>query len=247
MLPNPASNLAHRVEFPAAHVRLSVAQDQSPVTRALSLLRSNTRRTERDEQLVRAHDPQAPIFVVDRGWAFRYCLLPNGQRQILYVSLPGDVVGLDTLLTGSPDHPMQGAGPVTMTLLDRERASQMVTSAGWFRGMVVDSLARERNAAQATLVRLGRCNAEERVAFVLLDFHARLDARGLADGNRYRLELTQQHLADLLGLTSVHLNRVLQRLRTRGMVDVSNHIVTLRDIPGMEALAMFSDADRPTA
>lgn len=197
------------------------------------------RRAERDTQLIRARDVGAPLVTISRGWAFRYSLLSDGRRQILSFALPGDTIGLDTLLTGAPVYPVQAATAIVYASASRERAMRLLHDASWFRDEAIQALARERTEAERALTRMGQCNAEECVAFTLLDFYNRLASRGLAAGNEYVLDLTQQHLADYVGLTVVHLNRMLGRLRSRRLLSMSAHRVTLLDVPELERLALM--------
>lgn len=207
-------------------------------TEVMAGLYTAKRYSERDVQLIRAGDTQAPLLKILSGWTFRYSLLANGRRQILSVGLPGDLIGLDTLLTRIPSYPVQCAGTVLYYLIDRERAQALAAEKEWFRRQALQALIEDRATAQLSLARLGQCNAEERVASVLLDLYRRLEARGLAIAGSFTLELTQTHLADIVGLTSVHLNRVLQRLKGRGLLAMRGHRVTLPDIQALECLAM---------
>ena len=196
------------------------------------------RRSERDVQLIRAGDAAAPLLTILSGWAFRYSTLPNGRRQILGIFLPGDTIGLDTLLTGAPAYPVQCAGPVIYSIISHSQAALLAAEAPWFQRQALDALARDRAGAEASLTRLGQCSAEERLASVLLELYERLASRGLAGNGTFILELTQQHLADLVGLNAVHLNRVLQRLKARKLLALSGHRVTLLDMGALECLAL---------
>jgi CRP/FNR family transcriptional regulator, anaerobic regulatory protein len=196
------------------------------------------RRAERDAQLIRAGDPAAALITVSRGCAFRYSLLPDGRRQILNFALPGDTIGLGGLLTGAPIYPVQAALAMVYSVISYQHAMELLAEASWFRDRALEALAQERAEAECTLTRLGQCTAEECVASVLLEFYNRLAVRGLAAGNTFLLDLTQQHLADSVGLTVVHLNRVLGRLRSRGLLATSGHRVTLLDVPALERLSL---------
>lgn len=204
----------------------------------LNSLHAIRRRSERDVQLIRAGDAAAPLLTILSGWAFRFSMLPNGRRQILGIYLPGDTIGLDTLLTGSPAYPVQCAGSVTYSVISHSQAAVLAAEAPWFQRQALDALARDRAGAVAALTRLGQCNAEERLASVFLELHERLASRGLAGNGSFILELTQQQLADLVGLNAVHLNRVLQRLKARKLVALSGHRVTLLDMGSLECLAL---------
>lgn len=205
---------------------------------ALNSLHVTKRRSERDVQLIRAGDPAAPLLTILSGWAFRYSMLPNGRRQILGIYLPGDTIGLDTFLTGAPAYPVQCAGSVTYSVISHSQAALLAAEAPWFQREALEALARGRASAEAALTWLGQCSAEERLASVFLELHERLASRGLAGNGSFILELTQQQLADLVGLNAVHLNRVLQRLKARKLVAQSGHRVTLLDMGSLECLAL---------
>ncbi len=199
------------------------------------------RRAERDTQLVAVGDLTPPLITISSGWAFRYSLLPDGRRQILSFELPGDTIGLPNLLTGEPSYPVQAATSVVYCTVRHEDARELAREAAWFRDRMLAALGRRRAEAELTLTRLGQCNAEERVASVLLEFYDRLALRGLAANNTFVLSLTQQHLADYVGLTVVHLNRILGRLRGRGVISMSGHEVKLLDAPALDRLALVTD------
>src|SRR3954447_19984725 len=196
-------------------------------------------RAERESQIVRAQDPAAPLITLSRGWAFRYSLLTDGRRQILSFALPGDTIGLDTLLIGAPAYPAQAATAVVYASISYDRAKRLLQDASWFKDRALQALARERAEAERALTRMGQCKAEENVASVLLDFYTRLASRGLASGNQFMLDLTQQQFADFVGMTVVHLNRTLGSLRSRRLLSMSGHTVTFLDVPGLERLALL--------
>lgn len=226
---------------PIAESGLFKGLDRDCWTTLLSL-HGPQRRAERDALLVRPRDKQPPLITLSRGWAFRYSLLPDGRRQILSFALPGDTIGLGNVLTGAPAYPVQAAGTVMYSIVPHERVQELLSEASWFRAHAVDALAEERAEAEILLTRLGQCNAEERVASVLLEFYNRLSARGLASDNTFVLDLTQQQLADYLGLTVVHMNRMLGRLRGRKLIQMSGHRLTFLDVPAMERLVVVARA-----
>lgn len=205
-------------------------------------LHAGQRRCERDTQLIRPGNPRAPLLNVLRGWAFRYALLQDGRQQLLNVVLPGDTLGVDTVLTGAPSLLVQSASPVSYCVFDCDGAAALADEQPWFRRRAVDALVRESAAAQSAMTLLGQCTAEGRIASLLLELYGHLYRRGLADGGAFVLELTQQRLAELVGLTAVHLNRVLQRMRARGLIATIGQRVTLPDVPSLECLALLSDA-----
>lgn len=196
-------------------------------------------RKDKDGQLVRAKDAAAPLLTIISGTAFRFTMLPNGGRQILSVYLPGDTIGLDTLVSGAPTYPVQCATAVTYAAVEHQDAVQLTLDASWFRNRALSALAHERATAELAIIRLGQCNAEQRVASFLLEMYYRLAERGRASNGEFTLELTQQHIADILGLTPVHLNRVLGRLRAQKLLTLNAQRVGLPNMSSLEFLAVL--------
>ena len=199
-------------------------------------LHLNWARKDKETLLVRAGDRSAPLLTLSRGTAFKYCSLPNGGRQILSLYIAGDTIGLDVLLTGAPAYPVHSASAVIYSTMDKQQAAQLANSASWFRDQAWNALVRERAAAEMALIRLGQCDAEQRVASIILEIYQRLAERKLAANNEFTLELTQLHLADLLGLTAIHLNRVLGRLKAKKLLAISGQRVTILDPGALEFL-----------
>jgi CRP-like cAMP-binding protein len=93
------------------------------------------------------------------------------------------------------------------------------------------------------LVSIGRRNALERTAHFLLELYDRLQLVGLAGHETFACPLNQNVLADALGLSTIHVNRVLRQLRERGLVTLKNQIVVINDMPGTKALAGYVNRD----
>jgi CRP-like cAMP-binding protein len=177
--------------------------------------------------LVTEGDAVRPRFVVS-GWACRQRMLPDGRRQIFSLVLPGDAIGV-----GSQPRPLGSASTVALTRLVTVDASGLVETLE--KGGVAPNLATavrlQAGLDEALLldhvVRLGRQTAYERVAHLLLELQSRLFAIGLADAVHFPLPLTQESLADVLGLSIVHVNRTLQQLRREKMIKLASFKVTL--------------------
>ena len=209
--------------------------------RELSSLRSinaECRMCERDMQLARAGATTPSLLLIQSGWAFRYRLLTDGRRQVLDILLPRDTAGLDSILSAAAGSAIQAATAVRYLCLDRAQVT-LLAAQPWFRQRMLEKLLQERTASDTAIARLGQGRAEERIASVLLEFYERLARQNLAKNGRFTLGLTQQHLSDLMGLTPVHLGRVLHRLRDQGLLSVIGREVTLIDIPALERLAPF--------
>jgi CRP-like cAMP-binding protein len=173
------------------------------------------------------------------GWACRQRVLSDGRRQIVTFLLPGDIYGA----APSPTLPSTCA-VVALTAVETVDATPLRTAAeepstphpGIARALrVLNQL--DEVLLRDQIVRLGRQTAYERVAHLLLELRDRLTVVGLAEGDRFALPLTQEVLADALGLSIVHVNRTLQQLRRDGAVEWKNGVVTLLKAELLQGLA----------
>jgi len=181
---------------------------------------------------------QPRLRVVVNGWIGCSRSLADGRRQILHIGVPGDFCGLPSL------HPQPSC--CSTVALTRARVADLGPLADTLRrgdpqsrrlaAHVRDTAARDFAALTEHLVRLGRRSAVQRTAEVMLDLYRRLSRAGLAQGSTMPFPLTQEVLADYLGLSLVHTNRTLQQLRGRGLIDYRAGRLTFRDPAGMALL-----------
>ncbi|WP_170300673.1 Crp/Fnr family transcriptional regulator [Rhodoplanes serenus] len=188
------------------------------------------------------HKPSALL----AGWACRLRLLADGRRQIFDFLLPGDLVGHPGLLDGpSLAGACAASSAVTLTAVSLAGTGclfEMVREPERFPG-----LARAWAAAQARqeayllnhVVRLGRQSAYERLAHLLVELGHRLDEIGYPLGTFVPMPLTQETLADALGLSVVHVNRTLQQLRRERLIELKAASLRLIDPPALAAIADF--------
>lgn len=176
------------------------------------------------------------------GWAAVSRSLADGKIQIIDFRLPGDLIntcgdlgratGADLLLlTDVTIHDFMT--PVEALL--RQGPPRFCT-------MLLGAMSRDEAVIAERLVSVGRRNAAARTAHLLLELGARLRRIGFGDGARFTCPLTQTMLADALGLSGIHLNRVLRRLREQGLVRFHDALVEIDDLDGLIALAEFDAA-----
>jgi CRP-like cAMP-binding protein len=184
-----------------------------------------------------------PRLVVS-GWAARVRFLADGRRQIFGFFLPGDTLGL--CLRGRTAALCSGVALTPVELVDAtELRAALLAGPAEYPGL---SLAYDRTFAfeQAyqldQISRIGRQTAYERLAHLLLELHSRLQLAGLSEGHRFPMPLTQEMLADALGLSIVHVNRTLQNLRRDDLIDIRSSQMTLLD---PEFLASIADYRQP--
>lgn len=184
------------------------------------------------QSIVRSGEP-ALLLLLNEGWAAEERALDNGRRQIVQLFIPGDIIGFAQL---------NGAAVLDLVSLTRGSYSVLGKAEQALHsdprspaGARLRSAMSRRNAELIDhIVRLGRMGAVERLAQVLLSLFSRQQAVGLTEDNRMQLPLTQMQMADHLGISTVHANRVVQELRAEGFLELSRSRATF---PNREGLA----------
>ena len=180
------------------------------------------------------------VFVLREGMAIRYRDLPDGGRQIMTFLIPGDLCNPHMFLLKTMDHSIATVTPVRIALIERERMVSLlfdrprVSAALWWSSLQEEAMLRER------IVSLGRRDARGRVAYLLCELLWRYTAVRLTEDHVFGLSLTQNEIADTLGLTSVHVNRVLQEFRSQHLLTLEHRKVALLDVPGLQQIAGFN-------
>lgn len=159
----------------------------------------------------------AHLYTLLSGWAFRYKMLDDGRRQILNYLLPGDLVGLQGSVLGEMDHSVEALTPTVLCVFQRDRLDELFRNHPRLGFDVTWLASREERMLDGHLLSLGRRSALERAAYLLAFLHDRALASGLGKSSVH-MPLTQQHVADTLGLSIVHTNKTLRKLTNRGLI-----------------------------
>lgn len=181
--------------------------------------------------ILREEVPIAGGSIMLAGWACRLRLLADGRRQILSLLLPGDLIGVCRQKRAV-------ATTSVVTLTSSIICSAPAPGEGGLAEAYAVSGALEELYLFRQITRLGRLSAEERIVDSLFEIQERLAAAGLAGTGSFPMPLTQELLADTLGLTAVHVNRTLQQLRRDGMIELGGGRASLLD---PERLRLFVD------
>jgi CRP-like cAMP-binding protein len=217
---------AASVALPPAITRLAAlapldAQDLA----ALQAAARDVCRVAARREVLGEGQPIARASILLSGWACRVQMLTDGRRQIVSLMLPGDLIGMCRQRDAVASSGVLALSDVATCLAPAPREGQ--------RGGLGEAYAMSGALDEAYLLRnitrLGRLSAYERVADWLLEMHERLTLAGIASGNQFPMPLTQEMLADALGLTSVHINRTLQTMRRDGAVTLRAGTVVLSD------------------
>ncbi len=181
------------------------------------------------------------IFVLREGWTFSYKMLPDGRRQILNFGLPGDFLGVRASLFETAEHSRAALTDVAVASFPARMIAEIGRTRPDMALAIQWASAREQAMLAEHLVSLGRRSAYERLAHLLLELLNRLQLVGLAGETSYALPLTQEVLADALGLSIVHVNRTLRKLRERGLVETRDRKVVIRNVARLADEALFEN------
>ena len=210
-------------------------------TDAMTRATGNPRKIPARHDLIREGDRPGPVFVMIEGWACRYKILPNGTRQILAYLLPGDCCDLHVSLLAEMDHGIQTITPALVAMIDRETMDAMMERyRGIAKAMYVAQLVDE-GTMRAWITSMGRRTSTERVAHLMCELYIRAFNIGLTTDNTFALPISQLLLADSLGMTPVHLNRVLRDLRMGGSMSLGRGSLLIEDPGRLVQIAGFDE------
>lgn len=181
-------------------------------------------------------------YILSSGWVCSYKIQADGTRQIVDFQVPGDFLGLRSVLLRTSDHSFEPIGKIEAAEVQQSdllaafaRTPRLATAILW-------AVSRDEAMVVEHLVGIGRRDADARMAHFLLELGARLALVGMGDKDGYDCPLTQYHLADALGLSAIHVNRVLRQLREVGLMTFRDGHVTFHNYVGLTELADFDPA-----
>jgi CRP-like cAMP-binding protein len=189
--------------------------------------------------LVREGEVPAGMYLILEGWAMRYRQRADGSRQILAILLPGDLC-IDP--AGRPlNHAIGSLTQVRYGVIPHPHFGEAMAETSdlavalWRRQLEMSSIQLE------WIANSGR-SAYERIAHFLCETYSRAEACGLAVNNACVFPLTQQDVACVTGLTSVHVNRTLQQMRKEGLIELHGKRLSLLKPKGLGKVAIFDSA-----
>ena len=176
---------------------------------------------------------------VRQGWVMTYSTLPDGRRQIHAFETRGALLGRIYGADEPSPYAIEALTDVSLCILPAAAAHKLFLQMPEMAVDLARSASRNQELAYAQLMSVGRRSAHERIAYLLLGLwqKAHVAAARVQASEVVSIPLTQQHIADALGLTSVHVSRVLKDLRTRGLVRLHNHQLEILDRERLQAVA----------
>ncbi|WBO24434.1 Crp/Fnr family transcriptional regulator [Sphingomonas abietis] len=213
------------------------AEDFAALTEATAYARPVSAKTD----LIREGDRPGPVFVILEGWAYRYKILRDGTRQILAFLMPGDSCDLHAGLLAEMDHSIQTIVPSVVATIERAEMDALLDEhPAIARAMYVAQLVDE-GTMRAWITSMGRRTSIQRAAHLMCELYVRATSIGLSLDGVVRFPLSQLLLADALGMTPVHLNRVLKELRERGVMTLSRGSLSITDANQLLSIAGFDE------
>jgi CRP-like cAMP-binding protein len=208
---------------------------------ALLALPRSVRTMPAGAYLVRDGDRPQHCCLLLSGFAYRHKITGQGGRQIISIHMATEFVDLQNVFLDVSDHNVQTLTESEVAFVPRPALRDLalgkpaVGRALWMQTLIDASIFRE------WVVNVGRRDSRARVAHLLCEFSLRLEAAGLASNHRYELPMTQEQLADAVGLTSVHVNRVLRQLGEEGLISRDKRSIRIEDWPRMRDAGDFNE------
>jgi CRP-like cAMP-binding protein len=205
----------------------------------LAQIQSKPLTVKRGKQLTREGQTGHTAFVLQAGWACSFKDLPNGDRQIIGFPIAGDCVGLRSILLKTADHSFSALTDAVVSPVEGKHILQCINDLPRLGVALLWAASRDEAMVVEHLVNVGRRSALERTAHFFMELAERLSLVGLATETEFECPLSQFVLADALGLTSVHVNRVLRQLREKGLLTLRDGRVAIHDLNGLRKLSGF--------
>lgn len=210
--------------------------------RALEALCNHPREISGKKYLSRDGDEMVSFPVLLSGWAARYQILRDGGRQITRILLPGDAFYFDS----SPDcyaiDELITLSPCTIINVPHVEMNRLMDDSPAISEALRNYGCMENSILATWIVNVGRRDALERMAHLICETHFRLSLIGAVQNDQFFFPLTQDDLADVLGLTPVHINRKLQQLRQEGLISLRSRQMKILDLRELQQVAGFDCA-----
>ena len=202
-----------------------------------------------DRSIIHEGQTNAPLYTLLSGWAFRFKTLSDGRRQILNFLLAGDFIGVQQKMGDASAHGVQALSDAVLCVFQRDVLWELHRSAPTLGFAVTWLTAHEESVVDDTLLSVGRRSAEERIATLLVVLYKRAAAL-IVDVDTQTLgvpfPLTQQHIADGLGLSLVHTNKTLRKLERRGLHRIADGRLHLLDVTALTRIADLYGDGKPS-
>ena len=219
------------------YVRLST-DDRARIS---NLAQSNVRRIRARRDIVREGENPAFVNLILDGWAIRHKMLEDGRRQIMAFLIPGDLCDLNVFILKEMDHSIGALTDLTIAQIPRETFEEIEKGHPRLAQALNWDLLVQLAIQREWTINLGQRSAIERIAHLICELFARLKTVGLCVEGSCQLPITQTDLSEATGITSVHVNRILQELRGEKLIEWKGREIHVPDMDALKSVAMFND------
>ncbi len=189
---------------------------------------------------VREADAPEHCAVLVSGFAYRQKLTGDGSRQIVALHIPGDALDFQNLFLDVSDHSLQMLTRAEVALIAISDLQVLTRQRPAVGHAILVKILVEASIFREWVLNVGRRDSRMRLAHLLCELGVRLDAEGLAEDYGYELPMTQEQLADALGLTPVHVNRTLKALEAEGLIVRSKRSISFPDWKRLRLVGDFN-------
>lgn len=212
----------------------------SPTQRdMLAALTAAPRLVRRRSLIRREGDPATGVWLLHDGWVGAALDLANAKRQLIKIHLPGDVLGSTSMCLDRAGETLEALSDAWVSFVPHQSLSRLFVDDPRLGVAFLLSVQKERLALTHRLAAIGRTSAYERVAGLLYDLVQRGRLAGIVQGNVVTCPMTQEQIADVIGLTNVHVNRIVRRLNEDGLIEGTHGRFIVLDEGRLEALVPF--------
>jgi CRP-like cAMP-binding protein len=192
------------------------------------------------ELIASRNQSSGDVVVICGGWGFRFLQTSDGRRQILKFLLPGDVLSANLVFEDRFRFPVKALTDAQVAKFPREKIQAKLFADKSFLTVVANIYIAENQHAEEMLAVLGQRSAKQRIAYLLLYLMKRISAQSVIREHRYRLPVRQQHIADAVGLTVVHVNRILGIFRDQGIIELSDGFLQVLNAVELERVGSIN-------
>ncbi len=209
----------------------------------LAELQSTPVNVPRGSDLMNQGDAGQLAYILHAGWGCSYKVLRDGARQIITFPIPGDMIGLRSILLKTSDHAFSAITDVQVSRISTTRLNTLVDEFPRLATAIMWGTSRDEAITVEHLASIGRRTSLERTAHFFLELRDRLQLVGLTSDTEYECPLSQYVIADALGVSAIHVNRVLRQLRELELLTFQDHKVTIIDSAGLTELAGYDSIE----
>lgn len=207
--------------------------------RALADLRPTIKLLDAQQDIVREGERPSIVCLILEGFACRYATVPSGRRQILSIHIPGDIPDLQSLFIKVMDHNLATLVPTKVALIAHDSMRNLIDRNNRVAHLLWRDSLVDAAIFRKWIVGIGRRSAYARFAHLVCEFAMRMHAVGLMERDVCAMPFTQVDIADALGLSNVHVSRVLGRIRKEGLFTWQDGVLTIKNWRRLQKAAEF--------